>query len=129
MMWIPLGPYSDGSLRQRDLEYALSAALDALAARNPQLRDQLRAIDELPYDDAVERLNDLLPHGVYYGGHYGDPACVGIWVDWDAVEWDSAPVISDPRDAGDADWALVVGPHGDPLGAVDAGGAWLWRAC
>lgn len=33
------------------------------------------------YMDICERLTDLADEGYYFGGLYGDPACVGFWED------------------------------------------------
>jgi hypothetical protein len=45
--------------------------LEDLEAPNPEIMDVWHQLDN--------DINDLLPEGLYYGGHYGDSASIGVW--------------------------------------------------
>lgn len=106
---VPVGLVSEGSLRAEDLLVAALRTYEAVnpagfvmmavteapvlatftAVRVAQINHLTGATAHLTdiemegvirlCGDVVEEINEALPDGYYYGGHPGDPACVGIW--------------------------------------------------
>ena len=95
------GSYSEGTLKVDDL---IQTALDALDTV-PVTRIAQREIDRIiertkdsayfeteeaaeDYDVLCDFLDARCPQGHYWGGHEGDPACVGVWPSADTDVWE-----------------------------------------
>lgn len=95
------GAYSTASTLLRDLIPAVAEAIENLGgeipkdiqqrwnhmAGNDELLDEYYTSEEsqFDYEDLFALANDLCPPYICYGGIEGDPACVGIWIDYEAI--------------------------------------------
>jgi hypothetical protein len=92
---LPLGSYSSGTLNTEDV---LDTLLCYLEDVDPKLAEELRRVAETAggeddaamhllwcLDDVYDALNEHAPAFTSVGGHEGDPADIGCWIDDDAL--------------------------------------------
>lgn len=120
-MTAPIGTIVEGTLQPREWIEGLRALIDILDT-SPETRAELTAqldqaaVTEDPADiDAViTAIQPTLPPYCILSTHPGDGACLGVWIDWKAVEADMADGtiahVDHPDHAPpDAPYAIVIG--------------------
>jgi hypothetical protein len=146
MMYIPIGSYSEGTLRAYDVFWAGIEALEQVSpskaktilkdvpedARDDSQHDWWDSEDAswVVNEDLWTVLNRYCPPYCYWGSTEGDGASIGCWVSWDAVREGvhcKEVIQSDEHlDDFDAEYNLVVNDHGNCT-LYDVEGHVLWE--
>lgn len=109
---------------------AMSRDDRAVARHMRQLWEQGAGVDPAEIRDEMESLLDAYtPPFTYFGSIDGDGACIGVWVDSDAIESavSSGDIWREGRGEPDPlyEWRLVVSDHGN-MTLFTRRGACLW---